>query len=399
MENILIIGNGFDITHGLKTCYLDFVLFTLVLRKCLHIYFYDKVERLIECKNREILLYNSLHELLVDDENKQKENEEEKMKYLIENLNNYLNNSEVNKNEKVDFIESCLKNYWIDHVVENQKVLGKNWADFEGAIKKQVSALIYILDHGYDIYSNDFSIDIRKEREVIKLLSYIKKESMKEDFDNIKLEMLNGLKELKFILEIYMAEIVNTNVSEQKNFKCLSSEMITHVLSFNYTKTCERIYKYPESNIHYIHGFARNLFERQSFENNIILGIGKDIKESNDIDNIDFLDFQKFYQRIINCTGNTYKSWKSNNPMNVFIYGHSLDPNDGDIIKEFADCKNSKIVIFYYDQDSFRDIVSNLVETFTVDKMIEYTSTDKISFKRINKEEDYISPFIKKTSV
>ena len=65
-----------------------------------------------------------------------------------------------------------------------------------------------------------------------------------------------------------------------------------------------RMYKKETNTVHYIHGFAAK--DRIKEENNMVFGIGSEIKNVTDNDKYDYLEFQKYYQRIVKKTGNNY---------------------------------------------------------------------------------------------
>ena len=119
----------------------------------------------------------------------------------------------------------------------------------------------------------------------------------------------------------------------------------------------------------------------------MVFGIGQEIRNSKE-DEFDYVMFQKYYQRIVKKTGNKYKKWlNTTNNVNVYIYGHSLDEPDNDIIEGFVNHKNSKIYIFYYDQKSFNSMVINLIKTFQKDRVISLTNSGKLEFVHCDDKE------------
>ena len=112
---------------------------------------------------------------------------------------------------------------------------------------------------------------------------------------------------------------------------------------------------------------------------NMVFGIGDSINE--DDDNYEFIEFQKYYQRIIYKTGNDYAKWLDNDEiMNIFIFGHSVNEVDGDIIKRLIARKHTNIYIYYYDQQALNSIVANLTRILGKDMIIDYTNKNKIVF-------------------
>lgn len=104
--NILIIGNGFDLAHGLPTKYEDFLNFVYAFK------WYSKEQ----------------NEFLFNEKNKQFED-------FIRDLVNKEKNI-AKRNELNDLIEG---NSWIEYFEKSKKDGG--WVDFERDISKVVQAL------------------------------------------------------------------------------------------------------------------------------------------------------------------------------------------------------------------------------------------------------------------
>ena len=66
--------------------------------------------------------------------------------------------------------------------------------------------------------------------------------------------------------------------------------------------------------------------------------------------------------------------------MNIFIFGHSVNEVDGDIIKRLIARKHTNIYIYYYDQQALNSIVANLTRILGKDMIIDYTNKNKIVF-------------------
>ena len=123
-------------------------------------------------------------------------------------------------------------------------------------------------------------------------------------------------------------------------------------MSFNYTEIPAKIYP-SLTNTHYIHGFAE--VKRPAAENNMVLGVNEYWEGSEKNFRTNFNLYKKFVQRIIKETGIGYKStlahmlstyeeseqryaqssgYIGRMNSNVYIFGHSLDVTDGDILRE-----------------------------------------------------------------
>lgn len=190
----------------------------------------------------------------------------------------------------------------------------------------------------------------------------------------------------------------------------------TKILSFNYTETFKRVYK-QGFDIDYIHGKAS--IENSIGTNNMVLGIDEYLPKKRRDRDTEFIAFKKFYQRIHKETGCKYKEWldiikgefvdyqnelerckKERNIMNlkatvnqlkkqylnkhhVYIFGHSLDVTDRDILRDLILNDNVHITIFYHDKDAMGQQIANLVKVIGQDELIRRTGgKDKlIEFK------------------
>lgn len=117
---------------------------------------------------------------------------------------------------------------------------------------------------------------------------------------------------------------------------------------------------------------------------------------------LDYIYFQKYFQRIQKRTGNYYKSWITEPnareksledvPINVFIMGHSLADSDKGILKEiFMNDFVYKITIFYHSQMAYEQQVINLVSMFGKDFVIEQTANDRIVFEKLKKPQKRVA--------
>lgn len=211
-------------------------------------------------------------------------------------------------------------------------------------------------------------------------------------------------------------------------------DKISYIISFNYTNTYEQIYfkdENIENYIHYIHGKADIIHEME--DNNMVLGIDEFLPNDRKDKDIEFIAFKKFYQRICKETGSKYKEWvdeiqsdfqiyndAENNCMemlkcalreddmekalkwqksahenntkkmkkhNLYIFGHSLDVTDKDILKELILNDNVDTTIFFRNQEQKEQQVANLVKVIGPDELIRRTggSTKTIAFEQQRK--------------
>ena len=152
-------------------------------------------------------------------------------------------------------------------------------------------------------------------------------------------------------------------------------------MNFNYTYTYATVYgKQALLQHHPIHGEVK--------EENIVVGIPDEIFP----DTLDYVYFQKYFQRIQKKTGNFYKEWPvrpeystlENRPVQVFIMGHSLSKVDRGVLKDFFYESNVELIkIFYHNQSGYENQVINLVDMFGRDFVIEQTGKGRIVFEEL----------------
>lgn len=331
---VLIIGNGFDLAHNLPTRYSDF------LRICCD-------------ANATKITWND---------------------NSIESI--AFNRKKVNKNEIQGFAESLgekkwnqfkgsARCYWIKHFQERQSVIGGNWLDFEEEIKKVLDFLVKEMAGDKD---NIFNINACSNQI---LVEYCKRwhfdviaTTYRKLFEKLKLEE----EKLVYSLDIYMHDYI-----EKRNIEPISyfeRKKFDKILSFNYTNIYSSKYK-KDIECCYIHG-------KSTGYNNTNIVLGFDDHYINGTKVIpEIIPFEKYYQRIINNNDNQYFQWlddidkEDNNE--IFIYGHSLAPSDGDILRKFILKDNIKTTIYYYNEIDRAEKVRNLAVVLEPDNLIKLT--------------------------
>lgn len=351
MKNVLVIGNGFDIAHGLYTKYIDFYNFC------------NAIKRVIDDK-REIAIREDIKEKLLKSE-------------FMKSTANIINNKKIVNDEILEkMIKICKDNYWLNCIKERNLSNDPHWCDIEGVIADEISKFSYVTKK-YSSTKVRSQALMNESREIIsiykKIINYTQeKQSFKTSVYLLKEKLLSDLNDLTWMLEIYLSKFLNRKSKTYKFFETLN---IDYIINFNYTDTYNKLYK---KNIptHFIHGKIRN---NDKDAMNMVFGIGDSINEEDN--NYEFIEFQKYYQRIIYKTGNDYAKWLDNDEiMNIFIFGHSVNEVDGDIIERLITRKHTNIYIYYYDQQALNSIVANLTRILGKDMIIDYTNKNKIVF-------------------
>lgn len=370
--NILVIGNGFDLAYDLPTTYQDFLNFT------------DNY--------RNFLMDNYYGQML-------------EVKGMTDN------------------------NAWIKHFKRFYECNG--WIGFE----KEISNIIQIVDkkspqfealkgnEGRCVKFNVVEQNVLKDFD----LNITQSICMDRDFiSKSKKKMLNDLDRLIRCFEIYLtcyvSQILISEISPD-----IKELNINKVLSFNYTDTYQRIYGIHSKNdieYDYIHGKAN--IDNTVETNNMVLGIDEYLSKRKRNRDIEFIAFKKYYQRIYKGTGCKYKDWinvireendiymdkkrvcenflkngygltgeleerksqleelKANPPRhNLYIFGHSLDVTDKDILRDLILNDSVHTTIFYQDKEELGRKIANLVKVIGQDELIRRTggSNETIKFK------------------
>ena len=369
-KKILLIGNGFDLAHGLPTSYSFFLDFCDKIKETL---LFPEFSNDDEWKKDIILNWD------IDNSIKSKLFEEW-------NTNNNLNKLFI---EIYDNIKS---NIWITYFLKKRNQLGKNWIDFESEISNVVQAFECVrncTESGKSIPRSEIEgIKVEEVEEFIDIFEGNDSKKFQLSYFNLNIfnkcikQMTLDLDSLIRALEIYISGFINKIEGLQKNddIKDINPDC---VLSFNYSNTYERIY--GQSNkikYDYIHGKAdiNNNVETC----NLFLGIDEYLEGHDRDEKLEFLAFKKFYQRIYKSTDSSYMEWIDEIHRNflitykLYIFGHSLDKTDKDILALLICNDNVQTKIYYHrksndDKKELGKLIRNLVRVIGAKELIRRT--------------------------
>ena len=410
--NILVIGNGFDLAHGLPTYYNNFLEFCKRAKK-IYTMRGDAPINVYE--------QNCLNDWKINDDIKNilYKNFNERTVNKILKVDNTFKTDVTTPNKALDELYSHINhNAWLEYFLRPHFYDGESWIDFE----LEISRVIQKLDNARFVLNDIDTIDNiePKTKEIIDAICLAAKWDVNTTFGDIKSAdnftiFLNAeLERLIRALEIYIAEFINGITVTNKSVD-IEALKIDHVLSFNYSDTYAKVYgKGQKIEYDYIHGKAD--INKSVVSSNLVLGIDEYL--DNDMKNkaVEFITFKKFYQRIYKGTGCEYREWvdeirESGNaieaklrkefpiqiPFNkytndarhkLYIFGHSLDVTDKDILRDLILNDNVYTTIYYFSKDKKdkRDLsakIANLVKVIGQDELIRRTggSTKTIEFK------------------
>jgi hypothetical protein len=332
--DILILGNGFDLAHDLNTKYKDFLQY---------------------CQKK----YPT--NIIGEDKS-----------------NNFLYN-----------------NLWVKHFL-NKTLAGDNWIDLE----KEIYNVIVKLST-FPYFKENISSE--KYKDIIFLVA---KNDPNFKFDNVKIYfskpinpsidyfqveipqfidfLYEQLRDFVKEFEKYLDEIITTQSASETKYQLPllytsipNINNYLYILNFNYTNTLTKLYKNSLEPKHrkfiqefYVHG--------EIDSNNIVLGTQfYDNKNTNIPPNFNI--FRKYNQRHKYNTIESYQSLlhiiktKNFDEKRIFhVVGHSLDVSDAIILKHiFLANKNSKINIYYHNEEVQEKLINNITEIIGEEEVME----------------------------
>ena len=408
---ILLIGNGFDLEHNLPTSYGSFLEFC------------QKTKRLFTAlESDEDYQRDHLDNWTMDPSIKDRLLQAFQGRQLQKSEKNGTLCSEFTTqnmalNELYLLIED---NAWLEYFQNATSYIGENWIDFEAEISTVIKALDVARFH---VEKGDSVTNIEEHyaQTIVAIIKAAKKNlnllNSTNDIDCFSVFLNNELTRLTRALEIYIAEFIQKVPISKKNSE-IKKINPDHVLSFNYSDTYERIYGF-EKNIEYsyIHGKANVSNNLNTC--NLVLGIDEYLDDDSKDTELAFLPFKKYYQRIFNFTDNSYLFWVNriqkdyaeyirkielhrtgqpdpirslswqkryyidrssiNFPIHtLYIFGHSLDVTDKDVLRQLICNDNVETKIFYYrkhedDKMTLGKLVRNLVKVIGQEELIRRT--------------------------
>lgn len=390
--NIFLVGNGFDLYHGLPTKYENFL---------------HTMEYIIDHKDKDFAQFPVgmiFYLMSIDKKDKFIEQVYKNHKKIYDEINF--------ENNDFDIILSLLDNRWLRYFIDSfNKDLG--WIDFEkeiafvlrnlycflesAGVSEENAKVLSDFDYFFEVVDSK-SGDFQAENNIKIYDQYVDKSpynfnKYKPNKEKISDELFENLQELMYLLKLYLKYFVEKPLSANTDEYWISSAFgkADFLVDFNYTNTFEEIYNINKEKCFHLHG---------TVDGKIVLGINPDEKdELMDLNTI-FIKFKKYYQRIVNRTDNGYqnfikslkesyikfKSLSYSNFINVIVAGHSLDRTDEDIIKELFAIAN-KIIILCHNDQVIGQYITNLITIYgksAFDDLRSSKNLEFISYKDLN---------------
>ena len=343
-KTLLVIGNGFDIAHGLKTGYTDFL--DNLNKRIGTLWLTDKNLNMTAFRNFKRRIQFALHK---DD------------KFLYPAIDAYT--------------RSTFGNIWLayfNEIRENENNrIGQNWLDFEREIEDVIQKIEKL------ILGNISDVDKGSLSKI--MCGYLGKTN-RQIIDEYIPKLNFDLEVLTLLLERYL-------IDEQKKLVAKPLPIIkkipnvTAVISYNYTDTWKKIYGADgKVKTWFIHG--------ELTKHNLVLGINETLDKKTADEFTVCAGFKKFFQRVKYKLGNDYRNIiqpKSNSNRQVVVYGHSLAANDKDSLRWLM--KNSavkRIIVYHFDEETHHRQIANAIQIIGKDKLIEDVNSGRIIFKSLD---------------
>lgn len=321
MNRIVLIGNGFDLAHGLKTKYEQFMYWYMNQKK-------DSSGILYKEKIRNYDIY-------------------------IAHMN--AKQVEMSMRDPCVFLNNILKRsptkVWVD--IENEYyalLIQQTFPNNENSQRLDPMILNIQLDHLKTM-----------------LIEYLKMEDKKE------VEVIHSIKE-KIYRPIKKREIVVEYINNSNDFTPEDNTPDNILLlNFNYTKTAEQ-YLDTGSNvkINYIHGYLNN-------EKSIIFGYGDELDcNFEKLKNLNDNEYLRNMKSIRYLEADNYRKlleFIDSEPFQICIMGHSCGTSDRTLLNTLFEHKNCvSIKPYYYEKekgaDNYLELVQNISRNFTDMKLM-----------------------------
>mgnify|MGYP002625382075 CR=1 FL=1 len=381
--NILVVGNGFDLAHGLPTKYSDFLDFITLYITKYHPGWVrwglvdDNDNDEDKWKNRRWSFYHAVLESLKSDVSAQTKQLFDKHGddfYALLTSEDSLKNFQCNS-----FLRYCLHEY------SYKKTLNRDfsWIDIEDEIQRFILALEPEIKTLSEL--KNISVRVRNcinyENVDAKLFfiptitdALISKNIPDEYLKQAVFGLLFGeLEKFNTLLKLYLKTTMKTLDKGNRHFLINSHEInlgqgtqrgieIDHVLSFNYTDTAEMYV--PKEKIRFINGSLDS--------SKIILGIeNPDLSKTIEFCKNKMHLFFKNTQRVLYNSSREYEKWVTvlkyaknkeiSSSVDLHIIGHSLAISDKYILVSLMLGAN-KVVIYSHSEKDRQNKISNLYQ-------------------------------------
>lgn len=375
--NVLMIGNGFDLFYSLPTTYINFI----------------HIIQFLSAHNPKS--FKSIGDIF----NSPKLNDKHVKQCFLKNQD-VCNQTLINPVEIQTLVDKANKNMWYQYFSQS---ITENitWIDFEqeiGTVIRVISEFVkedtaFDTRHGNTVLfriANSFHFLFEQvDQHTYRIKSeYIKKDSIDKtlltvDRSQIASTLYSELSQFSEILqkylELFAESIVISLIYDRRVSQWPNRLAPDYVVTFNYTTTFEQLFE--NYTVEHVHG---------KIGNPIVLGVSSDGGDETNIPDTTFIEFKKYYQRIVYQTDFGFlKFIKRFNPetpsLSLVVMGHSLDYTDRDYIKELF-IRSKKITVLYHSCQARLSYIKNIVSIFGEDGLYNLRNKNGLEFRSIEKE-------------
>ena len=398
MNRIIIIGNGFDLAHGLKTKYEDFINW----------YQKEWVEKLKNCYNdnaSDELCEFKIFQYDWDNFFRFYHCENISWDELIETINDNPQLLSFTSSRFLEAITKCIeKNNWVDIEKEYYNLLSKDFESSDNESIEQLNRELECLKNNLIAYLNEvekrlineYIIDNNIKEKILEPINPrdISVNAKKNIWPNFVKRRHSNIEYLYYLLENYLndikipiSNIINFNKEYEYQIMDMGINSVNDddlpkellypdsilLLNFNYTKTAD-LYLPNEDifKVNHIHGKLSN-------PKSIIFGYGDELDENykkllkdnnneylKNIKSINYLNYTNYREML---------SYIESAPYQIYIMGHSCGLSDKTLLNTLFEHENCvSIKPFYYinaeGRDNYTDIVQNISRNFTDMKLM-----------------------------
>ena len=360
MNRLVIIGNGFDIAHGLKTSYMDFINWYWDKRIDAFVGNTTKISEDCLCKlsintDADLSCWNVLafeNSYFRDIRGNRKCSGYDVIKELQDN-------PDIFSVDFTPFFGTIL-----------QSIETRGWVDIENDYYQLLKKCTENADYGYSVKELNDQLAFLQD----KLIEYLRTISTNRHIEELHNAMIEFFDPADFSTEgkkkaLENMGLENTNLEEiQNNFeeqKKLRPERIM-LLSFNYTATA-KMYGNFNLDFNYIHGELEH-------PENIIFGYGdeldKDYKDILNRNDNELLKNNKSSRYLLTRHYHIMLEFLMSAPFQVLIMGHSCGNSDRTLLNTIFEHENCVSIKPFYHKwadgsDNYLELVQNISRNFT----------------------------------
>jgi len=405
MANLFIIGNGFDISHGLNTSYMNFKewLFNLIRNVDINTFkqkLTNEIRNMVHKQKERMQLFDIAIEGLSIEELERRISYMKQLEYDFQQINEWANFS-TNDFDEVVLISTYTQNlinllgadvhnfsrqYYLDNYIKfrniftefSDKILcdeyypqtlyKETWELSKLELQISVFLLVTLINDTTEDKWMNFEQSLG-ELNIDKLKNILYSET--ETFNDDELLQLNEFILTAFysstnLFNVWANEINITSAFQKPDFAKLI-KFGDHFFSTNYTRTLEEIYHVQ--NVCHIHGEIKPITDTIEFNEVLIIGHGYDLMEeklNNKMPDIKSIANNLLKKPIGRCIVKNSTFFKSlNDVCDVFSYGFSFNDIDMPYISRICESiGNTSKTIWYLNDFNYQEhkIIKNKIK-------------------------------------